>query len=67
MKKLWIPIFLLALTLPGISQGRKYQKAMVKGLEKNAEAQGSAFLESAAHFHEIADDHPGQAPARRLA
>lgn len=61
MKKTLFLASLVLLTLPAMSQGRKYTKAMGSSIEKmNEAADPASELELVASFEEIAQNYPDQ-------
>ena len=61
MKKALFLVSLVLLSLPVLSQGRKYKKAMGSAIEKmNEAADPASELEKAASFEEIAQNYPDQ-------
>jgi hypothetical protein len=54
-------LMICLITLPALSQGKKYQKAMQKSLEQMAEAADrDSYLACAASFQNIAEEYPDQ-------
>ncbi|MEA3462382.1 MAG: hypothetical protein U9R49_10915 [Bacteroidota bacterium] len=61
MKKTLFLVSLILLTIPAMSQGKKYKKAMKSAIEQmNKASDPSAELEVAASFEEIAETYPDQ-------
>jgi len=61
MKKAIILLAITLVSLPAISQGRKYQKGMLKAIEKmNESNDNAAYLECVATFEEFAEANPTQ-------
>jgi hypothetical protein len=61
MKKAIVLLAIALISFPAISQGRKYQKGMLKAIEQMNEAnEPQAYLECAATFEEFADANPTQ-------
>jgi len=61
MKKTLFLVSLVLLSLPVLSQGRKYNKSMQSAIEKmNEAADPASELETAASFEEIALNYPDQ-------
>jgi hypothetical protein len=61
MKKSLFFVGLLLLTIPAMSQGKKYEKAMEAVMEKmNADPGAADAADIAASFEEIAKDYPDQ-------
>ena len=61
MKKILLLSLLVLLSIPAISQSRKYKKAMLSAIEKmNQSTDPAAGLEMAATFEELAQLYPDQ-------
>lgn len=61
MKKTIVLLVIALISLPAISQGKKYQKGMLKALEQMNEAnEPAAYLECIATFEEFAEANPTQ-------
>lgn len=60
MKKALFLVSLILLSIPAMSQGKKYSNAMQAAVEKMNEADGAGELEVAADFEKIAQDYPDQ-------
>ncbi len=61
MKKVLFLLSLVLLTLPAMSQGRKYKKAMKAGIEQlTVAADPAAELELVPLFEDLAKNHPDQ-------
>lgn len=61
MKKALVLIGIALISLPAISQGKKYQKGMLKAIEQMKEADDpAAYLECVAAFEEFSKTNPTQ-------